>query len=128
MGLHGFNGFCGVSVLPPSSWPLSPRQMGDKLSLAGLAQQEGMAGVGRGVTTQASLGGAAAGKPLGACCKQPVNLGDLQEAGSLPTEGWPPHSGLAGEEPRRQRPGACARAHPRAGPAGCLPRVGWAST
>lgn len=31
-----------------SSWPLSLRQMGDKTSLTGLAQQEGMAGVGQG--------------------------------------------------------------------------------
>lgn len=88
MGLHGFNGFCGVSVLPRSSWLLSRRQMGDKPSLAGLAQQEGMAGRGGvyGLATQASLGGAAAGTPLGAHPEQSINPGDLRPAGSLPAE------------------------------------------
>lgn len=75
-----------VSVRLVSS-SLSLRQMGDKSSLAGLAQQEGKAGQGRpGPTTQASLGEAAAGKPLRTCSEQPINLGDLREAGSLGAE------------------------------------------
>lgn len=113
MGLHGFNGFCGVSVLPHSSWPLSPRQMGDKPPRTG---QEGMARWGRGLTTQASSGGAALGSP-GACCKQPVNPGDLQESGTLPG----PVGGGA-----QRHPGACAKATPPGCPAGCLCQVGWA--
>lgn len=43
-------------------------------------------GRGQGLTTQASLGGAAAGKTLGAHSEQPINPGDLQEAGRLPAE------------------------------------------
>lgn len=38
------------------------------------------------LTTQASLGRAAAGKPPGTRTEQPINLGDLQEAGSLRAE------------------------------------------
>lgn len=82
----------GLVSSPHSSWPLSPRQMGDKPSPAGPAQQEGMAGraAGRrgrpGAGHQACLGGAAAGKPLGAHPERPINPGDLQAAGSLPEE------------------------------------------
>lgn len=132
MGLHGFNGFCGVSVLPHSSWPLSLRQMGDKSSPAGPAQQEGMAGRavaggGRGLATQASLGGAAAGKPLGAHPEQPINPGDLRAAGSLPTEvsqgsrlvgrgrclGAPvPHEGPCQGPSPRARPSRLSQAEP----------------
>lgn len=39
-----FNGFCGIRVLPHLSWLLSLRQMGDKPSFAGLAQQESIDG------------------------------------------------------------------------------------
>lgn len=73
-------------------------------------------GGGGGLTTQASLGGAALGSP-GACCKQPVNPGDLQEAGTLPG----PVGGGA-----QRHPGACAKATPPGCPAGCLCQVGWA--
>lgn len=69
-----------------------------------------LGGGGEGLTTQASLGGAAAGKPLGACSKQPVNLGDLQEAGSLPTE-VSQHSACE-ERNAAAAPGACAKAPP----------------
>lgn len=66
-GLHGFNGFCGVSVLPHPSWPLSRRQMGDKPSLAGPAQQEGMAGRGeaRGWPPRPPWEGQLLGSPWG---------------------------------------------------------------
>lgn len=72
-----------------------------------------------GLTTQASLGGAAAGKPLGTPSEQPINQGDLQEAGSLGAE-----VSQAGGERRRK---ACSppQGHsPRPHPAGRPPRLG----
>lgn len=84
-------------------------------------------GGGRGLATQASLGGAAAGKPLGAHPEQPINPGDLRAAGSLPAEvsqgsrlmgrgrclGAPvPHGGWCQGPSPRARPSRLSRAEP----------------
>lgn len=63
MGPRAFNGFCGAGVLPPFVLAAVLEADGSR---AGLAHQEGTVGWGRpGLTTQASLGETAAGKPLG---------------------------------------------------------------
>lgn len=105
--------FLWGSYSPPHlSWPLSPRQMGDKPPLAGPAQQEGMAGWGRDEADHPSL--LQRGKLLGATGGPPraTRKSMRPPGGRKPPRGGVPH----------------AQALPRKGEGPAAPRVCVAAT
>lgn len=135
-------GSVGLVSSPYSFWPLSLRQMGDRSFLAGLAQQEGMAGRGRPGADHPSLLG------KGSCWEAPGGPPRAARKSKRPPGGRkPPYRGVPALWAFWERstasspnpltappahthtltPGLCQGHSPRPSPAGRLSQAGWAN-